>query len=206
MRALWALVRRFWLSITIGIVIILGLAIWIHFNKETNCVAGWLFDFLQQWAIVLGAAVTLLLALIAVLNISDTRHFRYAESIAKYLDEVCSWLTETKRALYLPKWGHQEAARYQLRDKLENVAVRSEFVKGDAERLARSLPKGQASEAGHHLASKVSDVITHLDQFIVALRKTTVADSESLRGPWKELGNEFDTVIEVASQVRKLFG
>ena len=47
--------KRFWLPITIGIVVILGFAIWVQFSKKTNCFAKWAFDFLMQWAIVLTA-------------------------------------------------------------------------------------------------------------------------------------------------------
>lgn len=202
MRALWVFVRRFWLSITILIVIILGFAIWVQFNKETNCFAGWVFNFLQQWAIAISAAVTLLLALAAFWSISDTRHFRYVESITKSLDEVCSWAMDTKRALYLPKWGHQEASQYNLRANLEHIATRSVFVKSAAERLVKSLQKGEAITVGCKLTRSVNDAATHLDQFIRDLRQTGPGDSETLRTPWEELNTDFDAVIEVVSHVR----
>jgi len=141
MRALWIFLRRFWLPITIVIVIILGFAIWVQFSKETNWFAKWVFDFLAQWAIVLSAAVTLMLAMAAFWNISDTRRFRYVESITKSLDGTRGWALDAKRALFLPWWDHQWASQYKLRENLEHVAVRSVFVKSDAElsRLVRNV-------------------------------------------------------------------
>jgi len=202
MKALWDLVRRFWLPITIFVVIILGLAILIQIYKETNCFAGWVFNFLQQWAIVLGAAVTFLLALAAFWSISDTRHFQYVESITKSLDEVRSWAMDTKRALYLPRWGHQEASQYDLRDNLEHMATRSVFVKSDAERLVKALQKGEANIVVCELASKVNDATTRLDQFIKDLRQTDPGDFEGLRTQWGELNTHFNALVEVASRVR----
>jgi len=201
MRALWVLVRRFWIPVTILIIVVLGFAICIQLNKETCRFAGWVFDFLQQWVIVLSAAVTLLLALAAFWSISDTRHFRYVESITESLDEVRSWAVDTKRALYLPKWGHQEASEYRLRDNLEHIAARSVFIRRDAERLVKFLQKAEATIVGCELTRTVNDAATHLDQFIRDLRQTGAGEFESLRTPWEELNRDFDAVIEVASHV-----
>ena len=202
MKALWDLVRRFWLPITIFVAITLGLAILIQIYKETNCFVGWVFNFIQQWAIVLAAAVTLLLALAAFWNISDTRHFQYVETITKSLDEVRSWAMDTKRALYLPRWGHQEASVYDLRDNLEHMANRSVFVKSDAERLVKAQQKGEADIVVCELASKVNDAATRLEQFIRDLRQTGPGDYEGLRIQWGELNSHFDVLVEVASRVR----
>lgn len=202
MKALWDLVRRFWLPITIFGVIILGLAIFLQIYKETNCFAGWVFNFFQQWAIIFAAAVTLLLALAALLNISDTRHFQYVESITKSLDEVRSWAMDTKRALYLSRWGHQEAIQYELRDHLEHMATRIVFVKSDAEKLVKALQKGEANIVVCELTSKVNDATTRLDQFLKDLRQTDPGDYEGLRTQWEELNTHFDALVEVASRVR----
>lgn len=202
MRALWVFVKRFWLPLTIGIVIIIGFAIWVQFSKETNCFAKWVFDFLTQWAIVLSAAVTLMLALAAFWNISDIRHFRYVESITKSLDEIRSWALDAKRALFLPSWDHQWASQYNLRENLEHIATRSVFVKSDAERLVNSLTKNEATAVGCELARRVNDAATHLDQFINNLRQTAVGDFGNLRIPWGNLDKDFDAVIKSASHIK----
>ena len=202
MSALWVLVRRFWLPIAIGTVIIVGFLTWVQFSKETNCFAEWVFDFLTQWAIVLGAVVTLMLALAAFWNISDTRHFRYVESITRSLHEIRSWALDAKRVLFLPSWDHQWASQYNLRENLEHIATRSVFVKNDAERLVNSLTKNQATAIGFELARRVNDAATHLEQFINNLRQIAVGDFGSLSIPWENLNNDFDAVIESASHIK----
>jgi len=202
MRALWIFLRRFWLPITIVIVIILGFAIWVQFSKETNWFAKWVFDFLAQWAIVLSAAVTLMLAMAAFWNISDTRRFRYVESITKSLDGTRGWALDAKRALFLPWWDHQWASQYKLRENLEHVAVRSVFVKSDAERLVHSLTKDEVTAVGCELARRVNDAAIHLDQFIKSLKQTAVGDFDSLKIPREDLDKDFDAVIEAASHIK----
>lgn len=202
MRALWVFVKRFWLPITIGVVIILGFAIWVQFSKGTNCFAEWVFDFLTQWAIVLSATVTLMLAIAAFWNVSDTRHFRYVESISKSLDEIRSWALDANRALFLPWWDRQWALQYNLREKLEHIAARSVFVKSDTERLVNSLTKDEATTVGSLLSHRVNDASTHLDQFINNLMQTAVADFGSLRILWENLDKDFDAVIEAASHIK----
>lgn len=202
MRALWVFVRRFWLPITLGILIILGSAIWVQLSKESNWFAKWVFDFLAQWAIVLSAAVTLMLAMAAFWNISDARHFRYMESIAKSLDETRSWALDAKRVLFLPWWERQLALEANLREKLEHIAARSVFVKSDAERLVDSLTKGEVTAPGCELARRVNDAAIHLDQFINSLKQTAVGDFGSLESPWENLMKDFDAVIEAASRIK----
>lgn len=193
--------RRSWLPVTIGLVIILGFAIWVQSSKETNWFAKWVFDLLTQWAIVLSAAVTLMLAMAAFLNISDARHFRYVESITKSLDETRSWALDAKRALFLPWWDRQLALEGNLREKLEYIAA-SVFVKSDAERLVGSLTKDEATAVGYELARRVNDAAIHLDQFINSLKQTAVGDFGSLEIPWENLNKDFDAVIEAASHIK----
>jgi len=185
-----------------GIVIILGFAIWVQFSKQTNCFARWVFDFLTQWAIVLSAAVTLMLAIGAFWNISDTRHFRYVESITKSLDEIRSWALDAKRALFLPWWERQLALEANLREKLEHIAARSVFVKSDAERLVDSLTKGEVTAPGCELARRVNDAAIRLDQFINSLKQTAVGDFGSLKIQWENLDKDFEAVIEAASHIK----
>jgi len=201
MRAIWNFLKAFWLPVSMGVVIILGFAVWVQLSKETNWFANWLFTFLKEWATVLSAAVTLLLAFAALWVISDTRHFRDMDSKIRSLNDICSWALDAKRALFVPWFNHQWAAQSNMREELEHIAARSVFVKSDAKRLCESLAKGKASEPSARLAQKVNEAATNLDQFINSLKVTAVRDFGGLEPSWENFDNDFKAVIESASDI-----
>jgi len=65
---------KHWLPTLIALVItVICFAALVQIFKETNCIANWLFNFLNDWALVLSASVTLLLATAAFWAIRESR-------------------------------------------------------------------------------------------------------------------------------------
>ena len=79
------LFRKYWYAILI-VIIILTLAVLVQYTKDTNDVAKWVFTFLKEWAVILSAVGTLLLAWIALWTIRERRRSNAAQK-NKYLGE-----------------------------------------------------------------------------------------------------------------------
>ena len=67
---------KYWPVIPICIALILCAAVLVQIFKLSNWVANWLFNFVNDWAIILSASITLLLAVAALWAISETRRIR----------------------------------------------------------------------------------------------------------------------------------
>jgi hypothetical protein len=92
----WAhLKANWWLKyIVLTIVIVVALAVWAQGARSTedpNLFAKWIYDFLNDWAITIGAAVTLLLAIAAFLAILDNRRGRRLDRRERLLNEIIDW-------------------------------------------------------------------------------------------------------------------
>jgi hypothetical protein len=92
----WAhLKANWWLKyIVLTIVIVVALAVWAQCARSTedpNLFAKWIYDFLNDWAITIGAAVTLLLAIAAFLAILDNRRGRRLDRRERLLNEIIDW-------------------------------------------------------------------------------------------------------------------
>ena len=83
---------KYWWVIPIAIIVILVLAVVVQFTKDTNGVAEWVFNFLKEWAVILGAAVTLLLVIVAFITLKTTTEQR-RKSITPSLqiDHISYW-------------------------------------------------------------------------------------------------------------------
>ncbi|MFC1912661.1 hypothetical protein ACFLX7_00465 [Chloroflexota bacterium] len=92
-------------ALTYLIIIIVALAAWVQISispESSNPIAEWIYNFLKDWAVALGAAVTLLLVIAAFLSILDSRMTRMLdrnERLAKetrnrddgWLKEIIDW-------------------------------------------------------------------------------------------------------------------
>ena len=92
----WAHLKVIWWLkyLVLIIVIVVALAIWAQGARSTedpNRFAEWLYNFLNDWAIALGAAVTFMLAVAAFLAILDNRHGRRVDRRERLLNEIIGW-------------------------------------------------------------------------------------------------------------------
>ena len=188
--------REYRYVIAIGIVafIFLCLAILIQSFKTTNCLATWLFNFLSQWAMVLAASATVLLAAAAFWAIMDNRHSRLKDSKKHSLDQICSWAQDAFRVLSRPgEYLVLDAAeRFEMRMDLTPIYARSIVTIADA------------NEFGGDLKTKVDSASTRLNAFIEYLGPKR-PESVNLSDEWEQLKNAFLDVIGVASELRAKF-
>ncbi|MFH1925551.1 MAG: hypothetical protein ABIK32_03545 [Chloroflexota bacterium] len=120
-----------------GIVIIVFSAILVHVFKELGCTpARKIFDFFDDWALVLSAAATFLLAFTAFWAIMDNRYGRKVDRKERLLNEIIKWSQDVAEAAFyrqiknsheiwsaLLKYRHLEA-----RSKYIEVIVKSDFI------------------------------------------------------------------------------
>ncbi len=105
-RISWAHLKAIWWLkyLLLTIVAIVALAVWAQgarITEDPNRFAVWLYNFLNDWAIALGAAVTLMLAAAAFLAILDNRQGRRADRKEHLLNEIIEWATKSaESAIY----------------------------------------------------------------------------------------------------------
>lgn len=119
----WQLILIFAL---IGI-LILGLAILVQNTKDTNDFTKWMFTFLDEWATVLGATVTLMLAGAAFLAIKDNRDTRKKEKQERLLKEILHWATDIGRYMldrYLPPFENHCTKEGYLDEALDDDVIK----------------------------------------------------------------------------------
>ena len=95
----WAHLKAIWWLkyLLLTIVAIVALAVWAQgarIAEDPNRFAKWLYAFLDDWAVTLGAAVTFMLAVAAFLAILDNRHGRRVDRRERLLNEIIGWATE----------------------------------------------------------------------------------------------------------------
>ena len=98
----WAHLKAIWWLkyLLLTIVAIVALAVWAQgarIAEDPNSFAKWLYKFLDDWAITLGAAVTFMLAVAAFLAILDNRQGRRADRRERLLNEIIEWATDVAR-------------------------------------------------------------------------------------------------------------
>ena len=208
MRAIWAFLRRFWLPITIGAVIILGFAIWVQFFKETNCFAKWVFVFLSQWATVLSATVTLLLAFAAFWVISETRHFRYLDEETNTIADLNKWATDTFK--HLAMLSRFAANTTEL--KMNFAGCRAELMTKVADSISvfaqarKLLTSVRTRQVGQELNSQIDTVDAALRGYIdtlfeVEIDKVTQAQSNEVVDQAATLTEQLRKLMEMASKL-----
>ena len=91
MTYLWGIFRAYWKGIVIPFCIVLVIAITIQWFKDDFVFSKWLFEFLSDWAIVLSAFVTFLLAFSAFVAISNDRHQRNIDRKLAIIADIRKW-------------------------------------------------------------------------------------------------------------------
>jgi hypothetical protein len=94
------LVRKWWIFIILGILILgVVLAVLAQYFKDTNKIAQWATSFFSDWSNALTAGSTLVLAIVALFVIFETRYFRYVDDKTKTIASLNTWAAETFKHL-----------------------------------------------------------------------------------------------------------
>jgi hypothetical protein len=133
-----------------SIVSIVCFAILIQIFKEVGFLpAQKIFDFLNQWAMVLSASATLLLAFTAFWAIMDNRHGRIVDRRERLLKEVIDWATDIlicgrdiSRELFKEIAGgstSKRAAGIELEAKFNVISWRGVYIRHISSNLNKAL-------------------------------------------------------------------
>ena len=161
------------------------------FSLEFYKAAWEIYEFLDEWAMIISAGVTLMLAITVGWVIMDNHRDRKVDRIQRLQNDVISWATEVMKALFVTSFKRQTVVQENMREKLTVLTAVKIFTKTKAAEL---MPDGE-------LARKVENAGTHLEQFIKNLEHTSENDFVSLETPWKNLKQEFLDIIESASSI-----
>ncbi len=182
------------------VIIILSLGILVQILKEIPCLAGtiWytsataIYDFFNDWSLVLSAGVTLMLAVAAIWAVMDNRYGRRLDRMQRLQDDVINWAFEVRKTLFVPCFERQTVIQADMREKLDALAAK------------RSIIEAKAAELSVHaeLTEKVGEVANHLEQFINNLEHVSVQDFDSLKTPWENLKKEFLEIVKSASSIK----
>lgn len=185
-------------AITI-IIIIFSLGMLAYIIQELDFLKGsawnkaaWeIYEFLDEWAMIISAGVTIMLAITVGWVIMDNYRDRKVDRIQRLQNDVISWATEVMKALFVTSFKRQTVVQENMREKLTVLTAVKIFTKTKAAEL---MPDGE-------LARKVENAGTHLEQFIKNLEHTSENDFVSLETPCKNLKQEFLDIIESASSI-----
>jgi len=157
-----------------------------------QCIANSIFKYFNDWAIVLSATVTLLLAIAAFGAIAENRRIRLEDmelaSKRCSLDEIRSWAEEAYAALINPGLEDLQTELKKMIQKLAPIAARTLIVRECAEWL------------GGTLSEHVDDAIKSMHPFIDTLNE----DVNKIIA----IGDEWPTkaYIDSKEQFRKYLG
>ncbi len=181
-RQYWAYFKGYWFirTITVIIIIVVVLAILVQNTKDTNNFAKWAFTFLSDWALVLSASATLLLALVAFWAIMDNRNSRILDKKERLLNEIIEWAEDVLVcALSIPASMIIEDITYGLEmAAVEKMVQRANVTKYTNVRLRYQISARKrkyieviASGLSRDLGSAVKNLSKQIDDIIGELRK-----------------------------------
>lgn len=194
--------------ITWGIIIIVCLAITAQiFRKIGFYPAQLIFEFFDDWATILSAAVMLLLAGAAFWTIMDNRYARIVNRNERLLNEIIEWaveigkyIAETTTADY---FGESElkidkAARLEKSVKMYEIAL-----------LTSESVKNIANGFGDSLTSHVNSVVENIKElkkatiiYIDKINDTNITYSQMYLHWSSELGKSIKTLIEETTKIK----
>ncbi len=82
------IIGKYWWLIPLGVTIIIILAVLVQLFKETNTLAGWIFNFLQDWATILSASITFMLLVAAFYAFRENRRNQALNRIRNWAEEI----------------------------------------------------------------------------------------------------------------------
>ena len=166
------LFRKYWYVILI-VVIILALAVVVQYTKDTNDVARGVFNFLKEWAVILSAAGTFLLAGIAFWTIMRSRRSKIADEVHTWA-RGCLRLISSARNAPLTKEEYISMIQNRLRTIdseaitmiMEAASLNNETVLKSLHSIISKCLKGVELESTMENQDEVYKKISHLSESI----------------------------------------
>jgi len=142
---------KYWRRYLIVIATILVAAVLIHIFKSTNCIAAWLFSFVDGWAAAFSASAAFFLVITALLAIRENRRTRD-------MDTVRSWAENAIMLLYLPSSEELPLLKWsELEIKLKSIFAKSVGVLAIADKFGGDFEKN-VKKASAKLISLIETV------------------------------------------------
>lgn len=165
--------KEYWFIkyITWGVIGIVCFAILVHILKEVGFIpAQKVFDFLNQWAVALGAAVTLLLAMAAFLTIMDNRYARTVDRKERLLNEIIEWAFGIEKAATLRRKRERDEL-WDAKQKYLSSKAMSDYI------------KTVVSSCFNVLLNELEPVISQLEETIKATEEALSAQKPGSSKP-----------------------
>ncbi len=178
--------RKYWPLIAIGL-IVLSFAILVQVFKATNVVAGWIFNFLDDWSTSLSAAGTFLVASVAIYSILKARRERSSDNIRIWARDALRMLVFTDTTQSPPENLEQEVNR--LKTGIKSIFSETNSIINDA------------NKCGEVCLQKVLKTIHNLTQYITTLEHTQDAEyADKILALHRELVEGLADVIDTVSK------
>lgn len=111
----------------IAFIIFIAFAILVQLTRDCIELSGWVFIFLDDWAIILSASAAFLLFIAAIWNVFDNRDTRRKEKQERLLKEIMQWATDIGRYMldrYLPPFENHCTKEGYLDEALEDDVIK----------------------------------------------------------------------------------
>ncbi len=152
---------KYWRRYLIVIAAILVTAVLIHIFKSTNCIAAWLFSFVNSWAAALSASAAVLLVITALLAIRENRRIRD-------LNTVRSWAENAITLLYIPSSEEIPLMKWsELEIKLKTIFAKCVGILAIAEKSGGDFEE-DVKKASARLIILI-ETVEHADRFVDAM-------------------------------------
>lgn len=135
--------RKYRPPLLIGSIVLLGVlsfAVLVQSFKSTNCLAAWIFNFMNDWAIILYASVTFLLAIAAFWGIREGLRERVEERHREALERMRNWSEQVFEVVTRPtRQPNLKLRKKELNALITSVGPKAIGILHDAERLGGDI-------------------------------------------------------------------
>jgi len=205
MKNLWERIAEYWEAfwfirvIVYFFIIAVCLAILVQILKQIpclsgsviSCVAQEIYNFFHDWAMVLSATVTFIIATAAFWVIIDNRFGRRIDRMQRLRNEIINWASDVRKALFVPWFERETVIQHEMRERLEALVILRSIIEANVSEIAPNSD----------LMTNIRQAADHLENFIQNLKHTPPAGFKSLETPWENLKKEFLNAIESAARI-----
>jgi hypothetical protein len=156
-----------------------------------NDIGAEIYEFLDEWAIIISAGVTLLLAVTVGWVVMDNHHDKKVDRALRLQNEVVVWAVEVMETIPLPSAELKAASNEAIREKLTGLSATSIIAGTKANEL---MP-------GSELKRKIDTVSNSLEEFVQNLEQTTDNNPASIENQRDNLKKALLDIIKSASSV-----
>jgi len=208
-RAIWWLRSLIYAGLTI-----VAFAIWVQLTRDTedpNIFTRWVYEFLNDWAITLGAAATIMLAAGAFMTILDNRQGRIQDRRERLLADIIDWALEIRSCVFKEGWPSYPILelmrkRYRIERigtlllSYESIMVQKTYIKIVAGRFDDQLV-GKVDIVYASMETLCNTLISYKDA--IAKNKEVVTKIiEEYRNNTQDLMVKANDLLEAASDIK----